>query len=396
MTFLYSLLISLAVFITGVNVPATWFSVQKYFTPEPKFGAAFTTVASTDVLSDFPTAYNANLGQSANTTTPNSWSGLQQFAGNSSTTKASCYGSCYFGATATSSFSTAGALTLATALTVANGGTGSTTLSANQVLLGSTTNAVNTVAGWGTDNYVLTSTGGTSAPAWELAQSDQSLNYSWTGRQLFTVGATTTRLVASSTAANPLILNTVSYNTPSTRGADQTVLTENGSGGLTWTRPDIDLCGETYANEATSTITVSFTPRENLFISIFATSTSGNQNPILTFNNDAGANYGWKFSVDRAAYTTTAADTSIALLSSGTAGRNKVFRISAFSTTSSDKLILWEGSEKVAAAATAPTQFEGQAIWTNRTDGIRQVQLSLTGGATYNIGSYMKVECVND
>jgi len=56
----------------------------------------------------------------------NSWTGLQQFS-NASTTIFSVYGPAYFGATATSSFNSAGALTLATALTVANGGTGATT-----------------------------------------------------------------------------------------------------------------------------------------------------------------------------------------------------------------------------------------------------------------------------
>jgi hypothetical protein len=46
-----------------------------------------------------------------------------------STTLLSCYGPCYFGATATSSFSTAGVLSLASALSVGNGGSGAATLS---------------------------------------------------------------------------------------------------------------------------------------------------------------------------------------------------------------------------------------------------------------------------
>ncbi len=52
--------------------------------------------------------------------------GLTSFA-NASTTLFSAYGPAYFGATATSTFGADGSLTLASALTVANGGTGTTT-----------------------------------------------------------------------------------------------------------------------------------------------------------------------------------------------------------------------------------------------------------------------------
>lgn len=74
--------------------------------------------------------------------TANTWTALNQFNGQASSTLFSCYGPCYFGATATSSFSTAGALTLITPLTVANGGTGATSLTDGGVLLGSGTGAI--------------------------------------------------------------------------------------------------------------------------------------------------------------------------------------------------------------------------------------------------------------
>src|SRR3989344_3709325 len=54
---------------------------------------------------------------SVDTADANTWTALQQF-GNASTTLFSAYGPVYFGATATSSFSSTGALTLASALTV--------------------------------------------------------------------------------------------------------------------------------------------------------------------------------------------------------------------------------------------------------------------------------------
>src|SRR3990167_7376373 len=161
-----SFLISLTLVVTALNVPAHWFSVRDWFKPtiETRLGAAFTDISSTDVLSDFPTTYNANLDFAANLGETNAFTGLNTFSlltqlGNSSSTKFSCYGTCYFGATATSSISTAGALTLITPLLTASGGTGSTTLSSNQVLLGNGTGNIGVVVGLGTSGQYLTSNG---------------------------------------------------------------------------------------------------------------------------------------------------------------------------------------------------------------------------------------------
>jgi hypothetical protein len=68
----------------------------------------------------------ATGGSGASTTTPNTWTSLQQFS-SASSSLLSVYGPTYFGATATSSFGTNGALTLASALGVSSGGTGTTT-----------------------------------------------------------------------------------------------------------------------------------------------------------------------------------------------------------------------------------------------------------------------------
>lgn len=122
--------------------------------------AAFTYVASTDLL----TVVNA------------------------STTKMSCLGSCAFGSTATSSFSTAGALTLATPLAVTSGGTGASSLN-DLITLGTHT----------TGNYVatLSSSGsltiGNSGS--ETAAVTANLNLgnanAWTALQSFSNASTT-------------------------------------------------------------------------------------------------------------------------------------------------------------------------------------------------------------
>lgn len=65
---------------------------------------------------------------------------------NASTTRLSVFTEAKFGATATSSFSSVGALTLATPLTVPNGGTGATTHTSGNLLYGSGTGAIQSVA----------------------------------------------------------------------------------------------------------------------------------------------------------------------------------------------------------------------------------------------------------
>jgi hypothetical protein len=89
------------------------------------------------VTADYPLTglgtSGSHLALAFGTTTTNSWSALQQFNGAASTTLFSAYGPAYFGATATSSFSTAGALTLATPLAVGSGGTGASSYTSGSI-----------------------------------------------------------------------------------------------------------------------------------------------------------------------------------------------------------------------------------------------------------------------
>ena len=116
-----------------------------------------------------------------------------------------------------------------TAVGAQYGGTGSTSLSANQVLLGNGTGAVSVVSGWGTSGMSLVSNGPGIKPSWQSISFDTTASYNLTGTYLGIKN-----LYASSTAANPLVLNTVSYNTPSTQGAASTTLWNDGSGNLRW------------------------------------------------------------------------------------------------------------------------------------------------------------------
>ena len=108
----------------------------------------------------------------------------------------------------TPSTATTGAVTLAGTLNIANGGTGSTSLTANNVLLGNGTSALQVVAP-GTSGNVLTSNGTTwvsSAPA----ASGATITGTTTSGTYYVVGTTSTS--GSLTTASISNTNAVSYN----------------------------------------------------------------------------------------------------------------------------------------------------------------------------------------
>lgn len=72
-----------------------------------------------------------------------------------------------------------------TTIATAKGGTGSTTLASNQVLLGNGTGNIGIVAGQGTTGQFLTSNGAGSAPTWQTSAVDTAINYTWTGTHSF-------------------------------------------------------------------------------------------------------------------------------------------------------------------------------------------------------------------
>lgn len=163
--------ISLVLILAVVNLPARWFSVSHWFS-EPSFGTvALTDITGSDSLSAYPTTQNAN-----NTILENA---LNSIIG---TTTISTL-------TTASSLATVGTITTGTwnadTLSVAYGGTGTTTISQYSVLLGSTTNALGIVDGLGTSGQFLTSQGTGLPPQWTTGSVDTSLDRTWTGHNIF-------------------------------------------------------------------------------------------------------------------------------------------------------------------------------------------------------------------
>lgn len=182
---------------------------------KPTFGTTITTINGSDTLSASRTVLNNNF-----TALNNGKIEVGSTSINAITTL--------------SNLATVGTITSGTwtgsVIDVARQGTGSTSPTSNQVMLGNGASGFK-VIGFGSSGQFLTSGGDATAPSWTTAAIDQTANYNWTGTHLFK------NLNASSTVANPLVLNGVSYAFPSAIGASSTVLSVNSTGALVWTNP---------------------------------------------------------------------------------------------------------------------------------------------------------------
>jgi len=200
-------------------VPIGWF---KYFDFSPlQIGTTVTDISTATRFADFPAIYNAN--------------NLALNAGKIevSTTTLPLL-------TTLSGLTSIGTITTgiwnATPLTVSYGGTGSTTLSAYQVLLGNGTGNIGVVSGLGTSGMSLVSTGAGSAPTWQSVGVDQSEDYTWTGLHTFNGG-----LIAG---------NATTTNATSTMSAVSGKLTVSGLLSLTGTHSGVNL-NDNYVSAST-------------------------------------------------------------------------------------------------------------------------------------------------
>lgn len=103
------------------------------------------------------------LGTGASLSAANTWTALQQFSAGASTTQHSVFSKAYFGGTATSTFDSAGILTLISPLLVGSGGTGWSTINSGAVLYGNGSSALSTTT-VGSAGQVLALLGG--IPTW--------------------------------------------------------------------------------------------------------------------------------------------------------------------------------------------------------------------------------------
>jgi len=194
---------------------------------ERNFGS-FTNLNLSDLQSSFPALYNANLAKTieVGTTSVASITTLPNLASFGTITSGTWNG---------------------TAIGVSYQGTGTTSPTLNQIILGNGSSGFKVVTGFGISGQVLTSAGAGSAPAWTSITTDQTASFNFTGAYFGIKN-----LLASSTVANPLTLNGLTFNTPSIRAASSTVLTEDGSGNLKWIPAQTYVLGASWASGLTS------------------------------------------------------------------------------------------------------------------------------------------------
>lgn len=208
---LVSVVLSLATVFGVYNyVPADLLQLPQF--SQPKLGSTITTILGTDTLSASRATINTNF---SNLNTDK----LQ--SGDTASTLTIT--------TLTNTTANVGTLNLTNKLTVPNGGTASTTLSSNQVLIGNGTSEIGVVSGWGNSGQFLTSNGGVLAPTWQSASVDGSANYAWTGVHNF-VGTAT--YIKALTASSTLVVSDggagLTLTLPTIGGSSGQVLVTNG------------------------------------------------------------------------------------------------------------------------------------------------------------------------
>ena len=134
----------------------------------------------------------------------------------------------------TPSTNTSGAVTLAGTLGVANGGTGATTLTANNVLLGNGTSALQVVAP-GTSGNVLTSNGTTWQSAAPAAGVSLSADNTWTGTQSFVGTSAKLAEVLTNAAEVATVSATAATGTINYDITTQSVLYYTSNASASWT-----------------------------------------------------------------------------------------------------------------------------------------------------------------
>ncbi len=208
-----------SVLISALISSIIWIGFYQYFPlawfDSVELGATITTIQGSDTLKASRAVINTNYSNlntdkveisdlSSTTTLPN----LSTLAGLTTT-----------GALASGSLTTG-----FTAVNVAQGGTGSTTLAKFNLLLGSTTSALGIVAGHGISGQFLTSNGVNAVPTWQTSAIDTTIDYNFTST-IFGVK----NLHASST----IIIGGTSFNFLAD-GASSTVMSTDSSGNLTF------------------------------------------------------------------------------------------------------------------------------------------------------------------
>jgi hypothetical protein len=298
------------------------------------------------------------------------------------------------GLTSATSLSTVGTIITgtwsATSIAVGKGGTGTTSPSAYFVLLGDGTNGITIASSTGSSGQFLTSNGAGAYPSWQTSAVSQSINYNFTS-SYFGVK----NLNASSTSANPLVLNGVSINTPSTQGASSTVWVNDGTGKFISEKPNMEFLAGVKLAGASTTVTLSIPQRLSYYIQFLSEKEAGG-NLLFQINNDATANaYKLSSFVNRGAKeTATSTSFQISNNDATNAVVNGEITINNASTTR-PRISGWASQEAQNGNMGNLLEFWGN--YDNLTNAsIHSFDFTKTSGLFYATSSVIKVWAIND
>ncbi len=241
------------------------------------FGSTVTTILGSDTISGSRTTINTNFSNLNSDKAENTVATLASL-------------------TSAAALATVGTITSGTwnggVIFPTWGGSGSSTLSSNQILLGNGTGAVKVVNGFGTSGQFLTSNGAGQAPSFQSASVDQTQNYSWTGNHNFIGNTYIKNLNASST----VVLGGITYTSPPSQAfASSTVLANDGAGKQYWINQSERLLFANFqvnlgttANSATTSLYTVAIPAGTLTVSSFLRMT---MNAITTGNAGERCSY---------------------------------------------------------------------------------------------------------
>jgi hypothetical protein len=145
--------------------------------------------------------------------------------------------------------------------------------------------------------------------------------------------------------------------------------------------------GRTTLTVAGDIITVSSLPARKYLRILIPLNNSGFIESVLTFNGDTGSNYNHRYSVDGAAYITSASRANISI---GPSGRSYPYNIVG-------EIVNYAGLEKIitfttsfynsAGAANLASFLSGMGKWANTSSQISSITVTNVSGGDFAIGS---------
>lgn len=193
----------------------------------------------------------------------------------------------------------------------------------------------------------------------------------------------------AATASNKVSFNTVAYVFPSTQGAASTTVVNNGSGTLSWARPDFSLIASSTVTSAvaTTTLTIPSTLGADLMIVVDVPSVSGLTGLYMQFNADTGANYSFSTASSTSEFHTNS--TSVMVLSGGADPTGSYYNIRVSKLPGSVTRVFWNGFRGSGTAM--GTVYTGGGVYNSAT-ALSSVSIGAgTAGVTLGVGTRIAV-----